>query len=119
MGLENETPQGINTETLPARVKAMRSEKKLRLGGERDIAFDPQVHLLMLKDQTLPQHPNGMRFTAFGANGDVVGTREYFSIGASPAARAPRTRPHASQAAAKLNQPRALGSLHETVGVVG
>ena len=82
MGLENETPQGINTETLPVRVKAIRAEKKLKLGGDQVIAFDTEKHLLLHKDQTLPQHPNGMRFSAFGANGEMLATTEYFSIGA-------------------------------------
>ena len=29
----------------------------------------------------LPGHPNGMRFTIFSTEGDMLATNEYFSIG--------------------------------------
>jgi hypothetical protein len=29
----------------------------------------------------LPAHPNGVRFTVFNENGDMLGTNEYFSVG--------------------------------------
>ena len=31
--------------------------------------------------ESLPQHPNGMRFTVFNENGDMLATNEYYSIG--------------------------------------
>jgi hypothetical protein len=34
-----------------------------------------------LWDQVLPQHPNGMRFSVFDAQGDMLATNTYFSIG--------------------------------------
>ena len=35
----------------------------------------------MNKRQKLPYHTNGMRFTAFDANGEVIATRDYYSVG--------------------------------------
>ncbi|KDR67939.1 hypothetical protein GALMADRAFT_257430 [Galerina marginata CBS 339.88] len=32
-------------------------------------------------DQVLKTHPNGMRFSCFGENGDLLATNEYFSVG--------------------------------------
>lgn len=29
----------------------------------------------------LPEHPNGMRFSVFDANGDMLATNQYFSVG--------------------------------------
>jgi len=29
-------------------------------------------------DQVLPAHPNGMRFTCFDENGDLLATNEYY-----------------------------------------
>jgi hypothetical protein len=29
----------------------------------------------------LPAHPNGLRFTVFDAQGDMLATNEYFSVG--------------------------------------
>ena len=35
----------------------------------------------MNKRQKLPFHTNGMRFTAFDADGEVIATRDYYSVG--------------------------------------
>ena len=35
----------------------------------------------MNKRQKLPYHTNGMRFTAYDASGDVIATRDYYSVG--------------------------------------
>lgn len=32
-------------------------------------------------DQVLKTHPNGMRFSVFGEDGDLLATNEYFSVG--------------------------------------
>jgi hypothetical protein len=32
-------------------------------------------------DQVLKTHPNGMRFSCFGKEGDLLATNEYFSVG--------------------------------------
>lgn len=32
-------------------------------------------------DQVLKTHPNGMRFSVFGKEGDLLATNEYFSVG--------------------------------------
>lgn len=39
------------------------------------------VELLWYPRETLPLHPNGMRFEALSADGDVVGTWEVYSVG--------------------------------------
>ncbi|MGO4779170.1 serine dehydratase beta chain, partial [Lysobacter sp. 2RAB21] len=36
---------------------------------------------IMNKRQKLPFHTNGMRFTAFDADGNVIATRDYYSVG--------------------------------------
>jgi L-serine dehydratase len=53
----------------------------LRLAGRQEIAFDEPMDLLFHRDQTLPQHPNGLRFTALAADGTVLHRDEYFSTG--------------------------------------
>jgi len=39
------------------------------------------VTLVWNPDELLPQHPNGMRFEAMGADGRLLGSREEFSLG--------------------------------------
>ncbi|KCV70772.1 hypothetical protein H696_03123 [Fonticula alba] len=82
MGLEGEDPRTVDTTMLPARVASIRSEKRLNLlGGLQLIDFDPSKHLIYYRDKRLPQHPNGMRFSVFNADGDLLATNEYFSVG--------------------------------------
>jgi L-serine dehydratase len=49
--------------------------------GRHEIAFDEPLHLLFHKDQVLPGHSNGMRFTAHDAALQVLAREEYYSIG--------------------------------------
>ncbi len=80
-GLEGEWPDKIDPDAIPARLKRIRAEKKLRLLGKHEIAFDEKTDLLFNKRQKLPYHSNGMRFTAFDANDEVLATRDYYSVG--------------------------------------
>ena len=81
MGLEGHWPNQIDPDVIPAALERIRGQKKLLLLGKREIAFDEKHDLIMNKRQKLPFHTNGMRFTAFDTNGDVIATRDYYSVG--------------------------------------
>jgi len=81
MGLEGRQPNLIDPDLIPAALERIRSQKQIRLLGTREIGFDEKTDLVMNKRQKLPFHSNGMRFTAYDANGDVVATRDYYSVG--------------------------------------
>ena len=81
MGLEGEEPETIDPSGVGARVEAIRRDKSLRLKGERDIAFDPDLHVVFKKREKLKYHANGMRFRAKNAAGEVLESREYYSVG--------------------------------------
>lgn len=81
MGLENETPDLVDTFSIDARISKIYETNNLNLGGWYHIHFDPQSDLLFHKTQSLPQHPNGMRFTVFDKEGNMLATNEYFSVG--------------------------------------
>ena len=49
--------------------------------GQHEIAFDEKRDLGMNKRQKLPYHTNGMRFTAYNAEDEVIATRDYYSVG--------------------------------------
>lgn len=36
---------------------------------------------MLWRNQPLPTHPNGMRFSVFDEAGDLLATNEYFSVG--------------------------------------
>ena len=81
LGLLGELPHLVDPATAQRRVDAVRSDGRLLLAGERDIAFDRAGDLLFHMGESLPQHPNGMRLTAWDAAGEVLLGRAYFSIG--------------------------------------
>jgi L-serine dehydratase len=81
MGLEGHWPDRIDPDLIPAALERIRGGKRLRLHGVREIAFDEKSDLVMNKRQKLPFHTNGMRFNAYGADGGVIATRDYYSVG--------------------------------------
>ncbi len=81
LGIEGDTPEEVDTSTVDARIDHIRSSKKIKLLGEREINFIEPEHLVMNKRASLPYHPNGMRFTAFGQDGIALRTRLYYSVG--------------------------------------
>ncbi|MFO1354594.1 MAG: L-serine ammonia-lyase [Gammaproteobacteria bacterium] len=81
MGLEGNHPDQVDPDIIPAAVARIRGEKRLRLLGRHEIGFDDGRDLVLNRNETLPFHSNGMRFTAFDAAGAVITAREYYSVG--------------------------------------
>jgi len=81
LGLAGETPEGIDPNSIQAQMASIRKNKSLNLMGEKAIPFDEPSHLLFHKEETLPYHPNGMRFTAFDRQNKPLLSRVYFSVG--------------------------------------
>ncbi|KZT27782.1 L-serine ammonia-lyase [Neolentinus lepideus HHB14362 ss-1] len=81
LGLEGSDPETIDTGTIPSRYAAIQENKTLLLGGKHRITYDMDRDMLWRFDQVLKTHPNGMRFSVFDENGDLLATNEYFSVG--------------------------------------
>ncbi len=81
LGLAGETPEGVDVDSIPARVAAVRDGGRLALLGHHDIAFDHRSDLVMHRDESLPYHANGMRFSAWDANGDELLQKVFYSVG--------------------------------------
>jgi L-serine dehydratase len=81
MGLEGHWPNQIDPDIIPPALERIRADKRIRLHGEHEIGFDEKHDLIMNKRQKLPFHTNGMRFTAFDAQGQEIATRDYYSVG--------------------------------------
>jgi L-serine dehydratase len=88
LGLEGNEPATIDPAAMEPALERIRTTGRLRLGGSKDVAFDEALDLLFHRDQTLPQHPNGMRFTALDGAGAVLHRDEYFSTGGGFVVRA-------------------------------
>ena len=87
LGLEGERPESVDVGAIPERIEAIRRDGTLRLNGDHPIAFHEKTDLLLHRRKGLPLHPNGMRFTAYGAGGGVSAehkqllTRVFYSVG--------------------------------------
>ncbi|KAJ1991440.1 hypothetical protein H4R33_001361 [Dimargaris cristalligena] len=82
IGLEGDAPETVETATIPARIQAIRDTRSMVLNqGRRRITFDPARDMVFHYYESLPQHSNGMRFTALDAEGNMLATNEYYSIG--------------------------------------
>ncbi|KQW67955.1 L-serine ammonia-lyase [Methylibium sp. Root1272] len=81
LGLTGEDPDSVDVDAIPARLAALRERRRLALLGQHEIAFDEARDLLFRRRQSLPFHPNGLRFTAHDADGTELANRCYYSVG--------------------------------------
>jgi L-serine dehydratase len=80
LGLEGADPESVDTGTVAERVAQVRGAGRLSLLGQHDVDFSDD-DLVLHRRQSLPFHPNGMRFTALDGGGNVVRERTYYSVG--------------------------------------
>jgi L-serine dehydratase len=80
LGLEGEKPDEIEPATIDARLEKIRFSAQVNVLGVHPIAFRQARHLLF-RDDALPYHSNGMRFTAYDAHKDILRAQVYYSIG--------------------------------------
>ena len=81
LGLEGETPEGVDVDAIPARLARLRAEGCLRLAGEHLIPFHEHEDIIFHRTESLAQHPNGLRFAAFGPDGSELLAATFFSVG--------------------------------------
>ncbi len=77
-GVRPELVTGAEVAALATEVAA---SGRLPLAGERPVPFNLEQHVLMRPHEALPRHANAMRFTALGAEGQVLSSRELYSVG--------------------------------------
>ena len=81
LGLEGMEPATLDPESMDPTLERIRGSGELRLLGRHTVAFDEPLDLLFHRDQVLPHHANGLRFTAFDAAGTVLHREEFYSTG--------------------------------------
>ncbi|HEX7636064.1 MAG TPA: L-serine ammonia-lyase [Noviherbaspirillum sp.] len=81
LGLQGDAPDLVDIDTIADTLAAIRHEGRINLLGQKKIAFVESEHLLLYKRQSLPYHPNGMRFTAYDAAGTEIRSKVYYSVG--------------------------------------
>ncbi|MCO8123396.1 L-serine ammonia-lyase [Stieleria sp. TO1_6] len=83
MGLEGETPDQIDPETIPERLDRIRQQQRLKLAGGKSISFVESTDLVFNRKIRLDAHPNALRFQAFAEPSDESALHEstYYSVG--------------------------------------
>jgi L-serine dehydratase len=88
LGLEGNRPDSLDPSEMEPALERIRAGGRLRLGGRHEIAFDEPMDLLFHRDQVLPLHPNGLRFTALEVSGTTLYREEFYSTGGGFVVRA-------------------------------
>jgi L-serine dehydratase len=80
LGLLGMQPDQVDPAQIQGIIDDIRRRQTISLLSKKLVIF---LHedLLWRKDRLLPGHSNGMRFTAYGADGAILDSREYYSIG--------------------------------------
>ena len=81
MGLEGESPATVDVDSILERITQARETSTIKLLGKKAIAFNFRDDLIMHRQESLPFHPNGMRFTAVTEDGQTLLSTTYFSVG--------------------------------------
>jgi L-serine dehydratase len=80
MGLTGEDPVTCDPSEIHPKVAAIRSSRRLVLGGGREVPFEYKADLVFHLDRTLPFHPNGLRFSSTMEDGSSH-SETFYSIG--------------------------------------
>ncbi|WP_417594549.1 L-serine ammonia-lyase [Oceanospirillum sp.] len=81
LGLLGEQPDTVDTSRVDQVIDTIRHHKQFLLAGEHNIEFNEVQDLVFHFQDSLPEHPNGMRFSAFDQAGMVYCRGIYYSVG--------------------------------------
>ena len=80
LGLMGETPQGVDPLSVDDRLAEIELDGVIKLLGTKEVPFTARENLIWHKSSSLPEHPNGMRFTLKLADGSAI-ERVFYSVG--------------------------------------
>ena len=81
LGLAGRDPESIGADEAPRIVQDAIASRRLALDGTHEVDFDKDADVVLHRNDSLPGHPNGMRVSAYGADGTVLAEQEYYSVG--------------------------------------
>ena len=81
LGLLGLEPETLNPDTADADVENVYRDKAMKLLGEQPIQFDPETDLVFDYETPPDLHPNGMKLSAYDADGELLRTQTYYSTG--------------------------------------
>ncbi len=81
LGLLGEQPEEVNPETVVDKLQAIEQSGQLLLGKTHIINFKAASDIIFHRRKSLPKHPNGMQFSAYDSDGDLLFSKIYYSVG--------------------------------------
>ena len=81
LGLAGKRPDSICPDEADRIIGEIRASRLMRLGGDHEIRFEEERDLLFHQRERLSFHSNGMRFTAFDAEGGELLSGVWYSVG--------------------------------------
>ena len=81
LGLMGEVPDFVDTRAADGVMNTIRDSGDITLLHKHSVAFVLATDMIFNFVDMLPVHSNGMRYTAFDANGNPLATRDLYSIG--------------------------------------
>ncbi|MEZ6024380.1 MAG: serine dehydratase beta chain, partial [Hyphomonadaceae bacterium] len=81
LGLAGAEPETLDPDDADAIVARVETDKRIALMGQHDIGFDPARDIVFAYDVMPALHPNGMKLTAFAADGAALYEQTYYSTG--------------------------------------
>jgi L-serine dehydratase len=100
LGLAGLEPDTVDVAAVPALLEGVRASRTLSLLGQHAVAFDTATDLVFNRRDSLPLHPNGMRFAGFDANGTLLLQKDFYSVGGGFVITADEAAPGAQKIAA-------------------
>jgi L-serine dehydratase len=80
-GLSGQRPDTVDPDLVEPLAVRARTQHRLRLAGRHDVFYREAVDLIFHEDESLPRHPNGMRFSAFDPLGVELAAETFYSVG--------------------------------------
>src|SRR5665647_308820 len=81
LGLMDYAPDTVDVAAVAGIIQSIRAHQALALLGHKTIVFKEKEHLLMYRREALAEHPNGMKFSARNATGELLKQAKYLSVG--------------------------------------
>ncbi|GAB3493752.1 L-serine ammonia-lyase [Nocardiopsis coralliicola] len=81
LGLLGEAPETVDADAVPGLLARTAERGALDLPDGTEVAFAPGRDVEFRRKESLPGHPNGMRFTALAADGSTVRSTVSYSVG--------------------------------------
>ena len=81
LGLMGEAPDTVDPAAIAGMIASVRASRQLPLLGRYPVPFVEKEHMMFYRREAMAEHPNGMKFHAFDAEGQSLREARYLSVG--------------------------------------